>query len=879
MPANATSGPIPAGAEMIAAEEFRRRHAAGQLVITTATAQQEQRTARQRGIETERDFLESKTDLSADVTVLLAQSRSSADLEGKPTATLAGGQKVALIEPGSRIEKAAQDYRLARDPGNALAAYELSYSALPATLKGQVLAPDALRAGTLEEIRMATQQMDAVLATLVNLDNARLDPEAPAASAAASDVVRMAKVSVAGNGTDNGGACAPTGFVKRYWFPLRNFVSPVKDQGSRGTCWAFAAVGAVESRERVQNNNAANLSEQFLVNKYKHEWYPTDFGDGGSSANALNGALDRNQALQPEAGWTYNPARGRPANAFDFGVAGTFAAYVGTCNQSAGQSYTGSCSETAHQSHRSCTRVFETDFCGFDQMEFTGAGAAASRVRLIWANGQTFNLNQYRALLASGVSLVASFPVYEGFVMAPSAAPGAGIVSDYRAQMRDGDGNLVDGSYGGHLAQIVGFLSNEELSLPGAPASAAGGGGYFVIRNSWGCGAADGGYFYVPADYVSSLFSTLEVLDFDARRSGAWDSDQIAPGGTSGLAIDPRGTSSADLRVQENLANKFVVSHPVANYVRLTVASDRDGLLYDGQWLVNAPAGGSLFANSLPVNLQTEGLRTLTITARYGTQSVSVSKQVLVINSPPEIIFESSRIPEQNENYVINAVVTDRNEINPAGICAAMTWSVNAPDTIVSGSGCMRVVRFGATGQREVRASSQDREGRVGSVIANFAVLSPPQNPYPRITTFGVYSRDFQRIDNVIVGCQSNPVVDNTVIDVRQLGCVPQGVGVPERSRYFTQIGVENPAAEALIYDWTYTDYFPNPAFPPRTLTARTTTPTYDVNGFVFQAAGEVGVSTHLCTIEVRILAPDPARNRAFRVWSGQCINFDPVVR
>ena len=235
-------------------------------------------------------------------------------------------------------------------------------------------APDALRAGTLEDIRLATQQMDAVLATLVNLDNARLDPDAPAASAAASDVVRMAKVSVAGNGTDNGGACAPTGLVKRYWFPLRNFVSPVKDQGSRGTCWAFAAVGAVESRERVQNNNAANLSEQFLVNKYKHEWYPTDFGDGGSSAAALNGALDRNQALQPEAGWTYNPARGRPANAFDFGVAGTFAAYVGACNQSAGQSYTGSCSETAHQSHRSCTRIFETDFCGFEQMEFTGAG-------------------------------------------------------------------------------------------------------------------------------------------------------------------------------------------------------------------------------------------------------------------------------------------------------------------------------------------------------------------------------------------------------------------------------------------------------------------------------------------------------------------------
>ena len=95
MPANATSGPIPAGAEMIAPEEFRRRHATGELVITTASAQEEQRTTRRRNFEAERDFLESKTDLSADATALLAQLRVSADLEGKPIATLAGGQHPA----------------------------------------------------------------------------------------------------------------------------------------------------------------------------------------------------------------------------------------------------------------------------------------------------------------------------------------------------------------------------------------------------------------------------------------------------------------------------------------------------------------------------------------------------------------------------------------------------------------------------------------------------------------------------------------------------------------------------------------------------------------------------------------------------------------
>ena len=61
-------------------------------------------------------------------------------------------------------------------------------------------------------------------------------------------------------------------------------------------------------------------------------------------------------------------------------------------------------------------------------------------------------------------------------------------------------------------------------------------------------------------------------------------------------------TSVAGLRVPTNLAGDFEVKHPVANYVRLKVRSDVDGVLYDGQWLVNAPPNGGLFANSLPVN-------------------------------------------------------------------------------------------------------------------------------------------------------------------------------------------------------------------------------------------------------------------------------------
>ena len=219
---NAWRGSLPPNTETVTPDEFRSRQEAGDLQVITPDAQQAQRTVRQRRVEAELVFLESKSDISDEVKVLLGQARSATDLEGGSVATLPGGQKVALIDLGSRIEKAAENYRLAHDPVNALATYSLSYSLLSDAQKAQVQAPATLQGGTLEQIKQATQQMNAVLATTVNLDNVRLDPNAPPTSLHLLN---------AGNGVDNNGNCTPAGYAKRYWFPLRSFISPVKDQG------------------------------------------------------------------------------------------------------------------------------------------------------------------------------------------------------------------------------------------------------------------------------------------------------------------------------------------------------------------------------------------------------------------------------------------------------------------------------------------------------------------------------------------------------------------------------------------------------------------------------------------------------------------------
>ena len=44
-----------------------------------------------------------------------------------------------------------------------------------------------------------------------------------------------------------------------------NGVTPIKDQGNCGDCWAFSTVGALESQIRLQNNKSVDLSEQYLL--------------------------------------------------------------------------------------------------------------------------------------------------------------------------------------------------------------------------------------------------------------------------------------------------------------------------------------------------------------------------------------------------------------------------------------------------------------------------------------------------------------------------------------------------------------------------------------------------------------------------------------
>lgn len=846
---NAWKGTIPPGAEIVTPDEFQKAIDSGEAVLISDASKAAQKAALDKQLQDDKSYLQSLANKPANIQALLEQSTNTQSYDGDRPANPAGGETVVVYGLANQLREAAQIEQRGQSSDNALSDYRLSYSLLSDDLKSQLPTPDSLQGKSLQEVQAALAQLNSLLATPKAtrlIRTARLEPGGPKVSSQAI---------VPGNGSDNTGPCTPTNLYAKYWFPLKNFISPIKNQAKRGTCWAFTAIGAVESRERVQNNNPADLSEQFLVNKVKQDWDSSNYSDGYWSDKALEKAVDKGQNFPPESSWTYNPARGRPSvkdgdedsydHACDRGIKGD-APY---------QSYSGTCSNSAHQSRETCTTFIFT-FCSYVKVIFSGSGVGSSRTVQIWKNGDNFDLNRYRLYLSQGYVIMASFPVYRGFMDDVGAD---GVVSNYSKTKLDDKGNEVSGSYGGHAVQIVGFLSNDDMATFNNTPK-IGGGGYFIIKNSWGC-VADGGYYYIPADYVSGIFNSLSVLNFDGRRSNAWNQEQAAPGGSEAPKIQLKSTSSIQLRVETNLAQFFSISHPVAKSINLTVTSSLDGVLYNGAWSTDP---NSLFGPELKRTFTSVGSRTITLLAKYGTSQSSASFSLNVINTAPTITLQYGGSPNQGVAFPISAQIVDPNEPNLSNLCANTVWSVDSPDTLSATTGCAVSVTFGTTGNRQVRVSTKDSEGApaINSAIIN--VSPPPQNPYPKITAYGVYSREF--VGTQFKLCGSPAVGNGSTIDLRQTGCnflITQ----PTPLRYFAGVTLENPTNETLTYDWKLYVGGNNTVLYSYT---GSPTATYDLSAY-----GNTALSTDVCRVTLKVNAPDPTRSKGpFTVWQGQCTYY-----
>ncbi|XP_028785073.1 ervatamin-B-like [Neltuma alba] len=97
-------------------------------------------------------------------------------------------------------------------------------------------------------------------------------------------------------------SCAPPAFVD---WRQKGVVTPVKDQGQCGSCWAFGTVGAIESVNAISTGKLVSLSEQELVD--------CDSASEGCSGGYTESVFEwviKNGGISEEANYPYKARDG-----------------------------------------------------------------------------------------------------------------------------------------------------------------------------------------------------------------------------------------------------------------------------------------------------------------------------------------------------------------------------------------------------------------------------------------------------------------------------------------------------------------------------------------------------------------------------------------
>lgn len=196
------------------------------------------------------------------------------------------------------------------------------------------------------------------------------------------------------------------------WRKTSGVVRPVQNQGACGSCWAFAAIGAVEGQLKIKYNRNDKLSEQEVVECARNPWTGALLGcKGGWDFAAYNHLKDRN-------GVTYSSTR------------------------------------------------------SYKAIDYTGCVTSTARVpnsKVVSYYDIPIDENLLKHYLFNNGPLYVTFYVSSDFY-----SYRGGIYSDSR--------RYCGSQYNNHAVLLVGYGSENGYD-------------YWILKNSWGTGFGEGGYF------------------------------------------------------------------------------------------------------------------------------------------------------------------------------------------------------------------------------------------------------------------------------------------------------------------------------------------------------------------------------------------------
>ncbi len=623
-----------------------------------------------------------------------------------------GTSQIVTEGPRNYFNELLETKKRFTDVGNQLRVYGYSYNGLPEALKTGLATPESLNGATLETLlnarRELTKRLEANLDTVedakaltTTISPRSVNPDAKPVNYPTDPSFEEGF----GEGSDRKQNCADTvpdevGLYKNFWWKQKFYATSVKAQAKRGTCPAFGLTAALETRIAIEKGRWVNLSEQRLWYQIAGIWEARWYGDGANLINRAEDFHEQGFQLPFEKTWNYNPAYSRIENAEN-------ETYSKSC-----EDYDEYCSNSSFQGEHICTGSYCAYYPGPAIGQPIGERFKESEPDVLfsfWDDVFGIPVSEMRLMLKQGHPMVVSFVVGAGF-----KNNSHGYVNSLADPLEDDEGNI-----GRHVTQVVGFISNADIQAHPTLASSIkqksnqSGGGYFIIKNSWGQCKGDNGYYYVSINWAKEFFTSVVV--FDVKPSEQF---KKVPNISPTLSITAPNTGLEFPFRQKITLKANAVDPDSSTTPTVTWSSDIDGLLGTG--------------TELEASFNTPGTRKITAVAADGIGGYSdgVSITITGINKPPVASIQlplTSSIIYKGIATVLQGSGSDNDTGNgfPSDLpCSSLAWKSSVDGAL--GTGCDLEATFDTLGTRTLTLTATDANGGVGSITRVITVQALP---------------------------------------------------------------------------------------------------------------------------------------------------------